>query len=259
MNASHGVLQGKVALVTGGGSGIGRATAIEMAKEGASVAIADLNVEAAGETVAAIEASGGIAMPVRMDVADESSVRKAIGDIMGRFERLDCAFNNAGVSEPALASGTEKIADIAQDVWRRIMDVNVDGVWYCIRQEVAAMRRAGRGGVIVNNASVGGLVGLPLRGAYVASKHAVVGLTRAAAIDHVDEKIRVNAVCPGYVETRFSAVAMRTNGDAILGRIPVRRLGRPEEIAQMVVWLCSEKASFVTGAAMPVDGGYTAV
>lgn len=258
MNAGQGILQGKVALVTGAASGIGRATAIKMAKEGASVAITDLNVEGLGETVAAIEAFGGIAMPVRMDVADESSVRTAFGEIIGRFQRLDCAFNNAGISEPALASGSDKVADLSEDVWRRIMSVNVDGVWYCMRQEIAAMRMTGDGGAIVNVASVGGMVAIPRRGAYVASKHAVVGLTRAAAIDHVDEKIRVNAVCPGYVETRFSAKAMSMNGDAILGRIPARRLGQPDEIAEMVVWLCSEKASFVTGAAMAVDGGYTA-
>jgi NAD(P)-dependent dehydrogenase (short-subunit alcohol dehydrogenase family) len=155
-------------------------------------------------------------------------------------------------------AGGQKIADVAPEAWQRLLDVNLTGVWRCLRHEVAQMRKGG-GGAIVNTASIAGLVGLPTSSGYVASKHGVVGLTRTAAADHAEEGIRVNAVCPGYIDTPMTEDAMQRRGDRVMARVPMARLGRPEEIAEAVVWLCSDRASFVTGAAWTVDGGYTAI
>jgi NAD(P)-dependent dehydrogenase (short-subunit alcohol dehydrogenase family) len=253
------MLEGKSALVTGGASGIGRATALAFAREGAWVAVADLTPEGAQRTVAAIEAQGGQAVAVACDVTDDSAVEAMVAAAVNAFGGLDCAFNNAGIAPFQVNAGGQKIADVAPEAWGRILDVNLTGVWRCLRHEVAQMRRQGTGGAIVNTASVGGLVGLRTSSAYATAKHGVVGLTRVAAVDHAEENIRVNAVCPGYIETPMTEDTMRRRGESIMARVPMARMGRPEEIAEAVVWMCSERAGFVTGVAWAVDGGYTAV
>jgi NAD(P)-dependent dehydrogenase (short-subunit alcohol dehydrogenase family) len=254
-----GMLEGKSALVTGGASGIGRATALAFAREGAWVAVADLTLEGAQRTVAAIEAQGGQAVAVVCDVTDDAAVEAMVAAAVNAFGGLDCAFNNAGIAPFQVNAGGQKIADVAPEAWQRILDVNLTGVWRCLRHEVAQMRRQGTGGAIVNTASVGGLVGLRTSSAYATAKHGVVGLTRVAAVDHAEENIRVNAVCPGYIETPMTEDTMRRRGESIMARVPMARMGRPEEIAEAVVWMCSERAGFVTGVAWAVDGGYTAV
>jgi NAD(P)-dependent dehydrogenase (short-subunit alcohol dehydrogenase family) len=254
-----GMLEGKSALVTGGASGIGRATALAFAREGAWVAVADLTPEGAQRTVAAIEAQGGQAVAVACDVTDDAAVEAMVAAAVNAFGGLDCAFNNAGIAPFQVNAGGQKIADVAPEAWGRILDVNLTGVWRCLRHEVAQMRRQGTGGAIVNTASVGGLVGLRTSSAYATAKHGVVGLTRVAAVDHAEENIRVNAVCPGYIETPMTEDTMRRRGESIMARVPMARMGRPEEIAEAVVWMCSERAGFVTGVAWAVDGGYTAV
>lgn len=232
-------LEGKSALVTGGASGIGRATALAFAREGARVAVADILEEAAQCTVTEIEAMGGQALAIACDVTDDDAVKAMIA--------------------ATVDAGWQKIADVAPEAWRRLIDVNLTGVWLCLRHEVAQMRAQGSGGVIINTASILGLVGSATSSAYVAAKHGVVGLTKTAAADHAEDNIRVNAVCPGYIETPMTDETMRRRGGRILARVPMARMGKAREIAEAVVWLCSPKASFVTGVSWAVDGGYTAI
>jgi NAD(P)-dependent dehydrogenase (short-subunit alcohol dehydrogenase family) len=253
-----GLLEGKSALVTGGGSGIGRATALAFAREGAWVAVADQAQDAARRTAAEIEARDGKAIAIACDVTDDDAVKAMVAATVDAFGGLDCAFNNAGIAPFNVNAQGQKIADIAPEAWGRIIEVNLTGVWLCLRHEVAQMRQQG-GGVIVNTASILGLVGSPTSSAYVAAKHGVVGLTKTAAADHAEENIRVNAVCPGYIETPMTEETMRRRGGRIMARVPMGRMGKPEEIAEAVVWLCSERASFVTGVAWAVDGGFTAI
>ncbi|WP_149540792.1 SDR family NAD(P)-dependent oxidoreductase [Siccirubricoccus phaeus] len=253
-----GMLEGKSALITGAGSGIGRAAALAFAREGAWVAAADLTLETAQRTLAAIEAAGGQGVAIACDVTDDAAVAAMVAATVNAFGGLDCAFNNAGIAPYQVNAIGVATADIEEAAWQRILDVNLTGVWRCLRHEVAQMRRQG-GGAIVNTASIGGLVGLRGSSAYAVSKHAVLGLTKTAAIDHAADNIRVNAVCPGYIETPMTEESMRRAGERILARVPMARLGQPGEIAEAVVWMCSDRASFVTGAAWTVDGGYTAV
>ncbi len=253
-----GLLEGKSALVTGAGSGIGRATALAFAREGAWVAVADLSLEAAQETATLVEQAGGQAVAIAADVSDEAAVEAMVQAAVNAFGGLDCAFNNAGIAPAAAGASMQKACDITPEAWERILAVNLTGVWRCMRHEVAQMRRQG-GGAIVNTASIGGLVGLPFSSAYTVSKHGVVGLTRVAAADYAADNIRVNAVCPGYVETPMTEETLSQRGERILARVPMQRPGRPEEVAEAVVWMCSDRASFVTGAAWTVDGGYTAI
>jgi NAD(P)-dependent dehydrogenase (short-subunit alcohol dehydrogenase family) len=252
-------LEGKSALVTGGASGIGRATALAFAREGARVAVADILEEAAQRTVTEIEAMGGQALAIACDVTDDDAVKAMIARAVDAFGSLDCAFNNAGIAPYQVNAGGQKIADVAPEAWRRLIDVNLTGVWLCLRHEVAQMRAQGSGGVIINTASILGLVGSATSSAYVAAKHGVVGLTKVAAADHAEDNIRVNAVCPGYIETPMTEETMRRRGERILARVPMARMGKAGEIAEAVIWLCSPKASFVTGVSWAVDGGYTAI
>ena len=252
-------LEGKSALVTGGASGIGRATALAFAREGARVAVADIMQDAAQRTVAEIEAMGGQALAIGCDVTDDDAVKAMIAATVDAFGSLDCAFNNAGIAPYQVNAGGQKIADVAPEAWRRLIDVNLTGVWLCLRHEVAEMRAQGSGGVIINTASILGLVGTATSSAYVAAKHGVVGLTKVAAADHAEDDIRVNAVCPGYIETPMTEETMRRRGERIMARVPMARMGKAAEIAEAVVWLCSPKASFVTGVSWAVDGGYTAI
>jgi NAD(P)-dependent dehydrogenase (short-subunit alcohol dehydrogenase family) len=252
-----GLLEGKSALVTGAASGIGRAAALAFAREGAWVAAADRNLEAAKGTVAAIEEAGGQAVAIACDVTEDAQVAAMVAAAVEAFGSLDCAFNNAGVAPYQLNAAGVLAADLEEASWLGLIDVNLHGVWRCLRHEVAQMRRQG-GGAIVNTASILGLIGSGGSAAYVASKPAVVGLTKAAAVDHAPENIRVNAVCPGYIETPMTEETMRRRGEQLMARVPMARMGTPQEIAEAVVWMCSDRAGFVTGACWQVDGGYTA-
>ena len=253
-----GLLDGKSALITGGGGGIGRATALVFAREGARVAVADYAAETAAETVGLINANGGQAITLTGDVSRAKDVRTMLDDTIVAFGRLDCAFNNAGIAGWHVEAAGKKTADWSEEAFDRMIEVNLKGVWLCMRAEICQMLTQG-GGAIVNTASIAGLAGLPTSSAYVAAKHGVVGLTKTAAIEYAEAGIRVNAVCPGYIHTRMTEETMRRRGAAILAQTPLHRMGNPEEIAEMVVWLCSDRASYVTGVAYNVDGGWMAV
>ncbi|MCB1748608.1 MAG: SDR family oxidoreductase [Gammaproteobacteria bacterium] len=247
-------LTGKVAVVTGGASGIGRATALAMSTAGARVAIADLSEAAGTALVGEIEARGGEALFVATDVARAAAVDALFDAVKARWGRLDCAFNNAGV-----ADSSTNLADTSEDEWDRVNAINLKGVWLCLRREIRDMLAQGTGGAIVNTASVAGLVGWKSSSIYTATKHGVVGLTRGAALDYARQGIRVNAVCPGVIDTPMGAPATQSEGrvhDILLARHPAGRFGVAEEVARAVVWLCSDEASFTTGHALTVDGGY---
>ena len=242
-----GLLEGKAALITGAGGGIGRATALAFAREGARVAVADVAIERAGETVAQVNTAGGQAISLAGDVTRDADVREMIDAVVGVYGRLDCAFNNAGVAGWHVGSFNQKTAEWTEESFDRMIAVNLKGVWLCLRAEINQMLTQG-GGSIVNTASIAGLVGLPYATAYVAAKHGVVGLTKTAALEYAEAKIRVNAVCPGYIKTPMTAAMTPERGAALLGHTPMKRLGEADEIAEMVVWLSSDRASYVTGA-----------
>lgn len=239
----------RVGLVTGGGSGIGRATALALAAAGARVVVSDVNGEGVAETVRLVEAAGGTAWGMVVDVTQGAAVEALVRGAVERYGRLDWAVNNAGVG--GVMAPTDQQSEAA---WDSIMEVNLKGVWLCMKYEIRAMLEQG-GGAIVNVASAAGLVGFRYAAPYAASKHGVVGLTRSAALEYARKGIRVNAVCPGFTETPMVAGLGETMVEATVKAIPMRRLGTPEEIAQAIVWLCSEGASFVTGHALAVDGG----
>lgn len=253
-HASSMPLAGRSALVTGGGSGIGRATALAFAQAGAAVMVADSNPAGAEETLHLIRGQGGEAAFVRADVSVRADVAAMVATTVERFGRLDCAFNSAGIAG-VLAS----FVDYPEEVFDRVLAINLKGVWLCMRHEIQVMLEQG-GGAIVNAASISGLRGSADVSAYVASKHAVVGLTASAALGYAARNIRINAVCPCIIDTPLVAAVFdetftRESADAAN---PIGRMGRAEEVAEAVVWLCSDAASLVTGVAMPVDGGHTA-
>ena len=252
-----GTLDGKVALVTGGASGIGRATALTFAREGAKLMIADLNEAGGQQTVHMITENGGEATFVQVDVTQAAAVEAMISTTVQTYGRLDCAHNNAGIgSRPRV-----RLHELPEENWDRVLDINLKGVWLCMKYEIMQMLAQG-GGAIVNTASIMGLVGSWSRsGAYNASKHGVVGLTKTAALEYATSGIRVNCVCPGYIRTPLIAEALTSHPEMeaqIVARHPIGRMGQPEEIAAAVIWLCSDAASFVTGHTMTVDGGYVA-
>lgn len=251
-----GSLENKVALVTGAGSGIGRAAALAFAREGARVVVADVDEEGGAGTVGEIKASGGEAAFFRCDVTKGAEVEALVDGAVGAFGRLDCAFNNAG-TEGRTRTDT---AGYPEEDFDRVVAVNLKGVWLCMKHEIPRMLEGG-GGAVVNMASVSGLVGFEGSGPLVASKHGVVGLTRVAALEYAARGVRVNAVCPGVVWTPMVGRATGESAEAqarFAAMEPIGRMGEPEEIAEAVVWLCSDAASFVTGAPIPVDGGFTA-
>jgi NAD(P)-dependent dehydrogenase (short-subunit alcohol dehydrogenase family) len=253
-----GMLDGKVALVTGGASGIGRATAVAMAREGARVAVADRTEASAAETVALINAAGGQAIAIGGDVAREEDAIAMVGRTVSAFGRIDCAFNNAGVATAAVGPGGQRLHELSRASFDTMQAINLAGVFLCMKHEIAQMLAQGGGGAIVNTASIAGLVGLRTAAHYVAAKHGVVGLTKTAAIEYAEDGIRVNCVNPGYVATPMTKETMEERGEEILAKVPMRRMGVPDEIAEAVAWMCSDKASFMTGAAHVVDGGYYA-
>ena len=247
-------MQGKVALITGGGSGIGRAASVAFARVGAKVVIGDVVAEGGNRTVELIKDTGGEAIFVHTDVTVGREVERLVKAAVDTYGGLDCAYNNAGI-EGAQAG----IVDCTEEEWQRVIAVDLTGVWLCLKHEIPAMIKRG-GGSIVNTSSVMGLVGAPSIPAYIASKHGVAGLTKAAALEFAKSGIRVNAVCPGAIRTPMieRILAAGTTEASLAAPQAIPRLGRPEEIAAAVVWLCSDAASFVTGVTMPVDGGWTA-
>lgn len=245
-------LQGKVALVTGAASGIGRATALAFAREGAKVVVADVLVDDGEQTVRLIKEAGGEAIFVKCDVSKQAEVEALIKKAVETYGALHCAFNNAGIEGRMAPS-----PDFSEEEWDRIIDVNLKGVWLCLKYELPQMTKQG-GGVIVNTASVGGLVGLQGLSPYCASKGGVVQLTRTAALECAQSNIRVNAVCPGGINTAMSERLSKQQQIGPARPTPMRRWGKPEEIAEAVVWLCSDASSFVTGHLMTIDGGFVA-
>jgi NAD(P)-dependent dehydrogenase (short-subunit alcohol dehydrogenase family) len=247
---------GKVALVTGGGSGIGRATALAFGREGAQVVIGNRNVQRGEETVAMIRDAGGTASFRRTDVSVAAEVKALVDDAVTTYGRLDMAFNNAGTEGDVQLT----LVDQTEANYDAVMDINVKGVWLSMKYEIPRMLEQ-RGGAIVNCSSVAGVIGFPGVGIYVASKHAVIGLTKTAALEYSAQGIRINAVNPAVIDTEMVdrlAAGMNMKKDDLTTLHPIGRIGRVEEVADAVLWLCSGKASFVTGHSLIVDGGFTA-
>jgi NAD(P)-dependent dehydrogenase (short-subunit alcohol dehydrogenase family) len=247
--------QNKVALVTGAGSGMGLVTAKAFAAAGAAVTLADMNEDAVRTAAKELVAAGHKALAVRCDVTDDDQVAAMVDRTVTEFGRLDAAFNNAGIQSPVV-----ELADVTREVFDRVIAINLQGVWSCMKHELRQMREQGSG-AIVNNSSIGGLVGIPGRAAYHASKYGVIGLTQSAALEYAARGVRINAVCPGTIDTPMVAEMLAKEPDAmkdVLRDVPIGRLGRPEEIADAALWLCSPGAGFVIGHALVIDGGYTA-
>lgn len=246
--------ESKVAWVSGAAAGIGRAAAVALAREGASVMVVDIDEQGLAETVAEIEAAGGTATAMRCDVSDAADIAAAVDETVARYGRLDVAFNNAGIEQPVAP-----VHDIDLHDWDRLHAVNVRSVFLCMKHQIPQMLGQGSGS-IVNTSSGAGVMGIAGQAAYAATKYAVIGLTKSAALDYADAGIRINAVCPGIIETpmmnRFSGGTPEGRA-RVVAQEPIGRMGRPEEIADAVLWLSSEDASFVVGHALLIDGGQT--
>ena len=246
---------GKVAFVTGAGSGMGLATARAFAEAGAAVALADVDADTLAAAEKELRDAGRGVLAVQCDVSDEAQIAGAVARTVESFGSLDMAYNNAGIQSPVTDA-----ADEPAELFDRVNAINLRGIWASMKHELGQMRRQGSG-AIVNCSSLGGLVGLPGRAAYHASKHGVIGMTRSAAIEYAPRGVRINAICPGTIETPMVTHMLDTGDlhrDAAEANQPIARLGTAEEIAQSVLWLCSPGASFVVGVALPIDGGYTA-
>lgn len=254
-----GIVSDKVALVTGSGAGIGRATALQFASEGARVVVSDIHRADGDETVALIKDAGGKAVFIPCDVAQPDAAASLVAETVETFGRLDCACNNAGIEGTIAPLADQKIED-----FDKVIAVNLRGVFMCLQAEIRQMLANG-GGSIVNLASVAGLIGFPGLAPYVATKHGVNGLTKNAALEYGKNAIRVNSVCPGGIDTRMldslasqATAGAQTSKEMMDPLHPIGRIGTPQEVAELIVWLCSTRASFVTGANIPVDGGYVA-
>lgn len=246
------LFSGKVALVTGGASGIGRSAALLYALNGAKVVVSDVDEAGGNETVRMASQAGSAAAFVRADVSRPEDCLELVSAAIVRFGRLDIAFNNAGIGGEA-----NPVAEYSIESWQQVLSINLSGVFYCMKYEIPAMLKNG-GGAIVNMSSILGQVAYPSSPAYVAAKHGVIGLTRSAAVDYAPQGLRINAVGPGFISTpMISAVEQDRQAHELLVSLhPIGRLGRPEEVAELVIWLSSDKASFVTGSYYPVEGGY---
>ncbi|QDS48314.1 SDR family NAD(P)-dependent oxidoreductase [Staphylococcus aureus] len=248
------LMKDKVGIVTAGGSGIGRASALLFAEEGAKVVVSDISTENGQETVEMIRKNGGEAIFISCNVANENEVETLVEKTVEHYGRLDWAHNNAGIGAP-----TAPITETKREDWKRTMDVNLDGLFYCLKHQIKEMRKHGSG-AIVNTASTGGLTGTPGLGAYTSSKWGVNGLTKTTALEFAEHNIRINSICPGMTRTRAVDHWMKEapeQAKAYEEDIPMKRMGTPEEQANAVIWLCSDKASFITGVNLPVDGGET--
>lgn len=248
------MFDGKVALITGAGSGMGLATAWAFAREGAAVALADANEASVQAAEKELAGAGHRALAIRCDVSNDSDVASMVERTVAKFGRLDAAFNNAGIQVPP-----SDMADARVEDFDRVTAVNMRGVWSCMKHELAHMRTQGSG-AIVNSSSLGGIVGLPQRAAYHATKHGVIGMTKSAALEYASRGIRINAICPGIIDTPMVADMKTTQASAMaemLKTVPIGRLGRSEEIADAVLWLCGPGSTFVIGHALVIDGGYT--
>ena len=251
-----GILDGKVAIITGAASGIGRATSRIFAREGAKLLLADLQEEGGNETVKMVKDAGASALFMRVDVAKWNDVEAMVAKAVETYGRLDCAFNNAGIDGRG-----GKIHECTEENWNRVLSINLTGVWLCMKAEITQMLKQGGGGAIVNTSSVAGISGGAGLPAYIASKHGVAGLTRAGALEYGKHNIRINAVCPGPIRTPMLGKLLRKSAEAeakIARAEPLKRLGEPSEIGEAVAWLCSDRASYVHGLPMPVDGGFMA-
>lgn len=247
--------QGKVVLVTGASYGIGRAAAIGFARRGARVVLADIDTVRGEETLQFIQNSGGEAIFVKTDVSSEGDVKALVDKAVGTYGKLDCAFNNAGIHKDFVST-----VDFAAAEWEEMINVNLKSVWLCMKYEIPQMLKQGKG-AIVNTSSAAGLVGAPSNPAYPASKHGVVGLTKSTALEFARKGIRVNCVCPGPTRTGMNEELTRTHPEMVQAmdqRVPMGRIGEPEEVAAAAIFLCSDEASYITGHALPVDGGIVA-